>query len=82
MWVEQTPRQIHELLRTYRELHKEIDGTSIISKNAAKAVQSSGENYKVVGKNVKVPEWLKGRIPSGATVYDANTVTQEQMMSN
>jgi hypothetical protein len=77
MWKEQTPRQVYELYKTYRDLHRKEDEPVASSSDSG----FSSTTYETVG-NPSIPEWLKHRIPKGATVYNADTVTQDQMMSN
>ena len=79
MWKEQTPRQVYELFRTYEDLHKEDKPSKTTKSGESRTTQIDSNGYEVVGK-VKIPEWLKSRIPKGATVYSADAVTQEQMM--
>lgn len=64
MWRDQTPRQIFELLKSYKDLHDD-----------SKA-ENDKPRYTVKSKNLKIPGWLKDRIPDGATVYHADDVCQ------
>lgn len=74
MWQEQTPRQVYELYNTYKDLHKDV-GKPIISEDKT---YLNDKTYKTIGKP-KISKWLEDRIPKGATVYNADVVTQEQM---
>lgn len=76
MWDQQTPRQIYELYNTYKDLHKEDNKPTSDGK-----VYSDNKAYNTVGRP-RIPEWLKDKIPDGATVFNADVVSQEQMMSN
>jgi len=65
MWVRQTPRQIYELLKTYADLHKEVNDASTVNKDYT------------VKRDVKIPDWYT--VPKGALVYSADDVTQEEI---
>jgi len=80
MWQEQTPRQVYQLYDTYKDLHKDVDKDVEGSISDGKKY-SSGKTYNTVGKP-KISKWLQEIIPDGATVYNADIVTQEQMMSD
>jgi len=75
MWEKQTPRQVYELYNTYKELHKRDDDDP----GHDGKVYAESKAYSTVGKP-KIPEWLKKRIPDGATVFNADVATQEDIM--
>lgn len=60
MWQEQSPRQIFELLRSFKDMNEDSDKVT------------EDKDYNIKSKNVKIPEWLKDRIPKGADVYHAD----------
>lgn len=61
MWRERTPRQIFQLLKTYKDMNSDPKKKSVEKKN-----------YTVKSKGVKIPEWYKDKIPEGALVYNAD----------
>lgn len=67
MWQEQTPRQIYELLLTYKALHDDSDPSKGKQKTKSK---------KAKRLPVKIPDWYK--VPEGARVYHVDDVTQSE----
>ena len=64
MWEKWSPRQVFELLHSYKEMNKDIDRSG---------KDNSRQNYTVKSKKkVKIPSWLK--VPEGATVYHADHI--------
>jgi hypothetical protein len=71
LWKDQSPRQIFELLKSYREMHEELQKED----GAGNATNSAGKkNYTVKSKGVRIPSWYT--VPEGAVVYDADHVFQ------
>jgi hypothetical protein len=66
MWKEQTPRQVYELLESYRRLNDDSER------------EDKPKTYKTKGKKkVKIPDWYT--VPEGAEVYHADDVTHEDI---
>lgn len=65
MWERQSPRQIFELLQSYKGLNEDSE---------------EGESkFTVKSKGLKISKWLRDKIPDGATVYSADDVYQGDM---
>lgn len=62
MWKNQSPRQVFELLQSYKFV------------NEVSEKGSSEKGYTVKSKEVKIPDWYT--VPEGAKVYSADDVYQ------
>jgi hypothetical protein len=66
---------VYELYNTYKELHKNDDKPTSDGK-----VHTDGKTYSTVGRPI-IPEWLRKKIPDGATIFNADVATQEDIMN-
>jgi len=67
MWEEQSPRQVYQLLQTFRDMNTD-------SEDSESEVEVAKKDYTVKSKNVKLAEWMKDKIPKGANVYHADDI--------
>lgn len=65
MWKDQTPRQIFELLKSFKDMNEDSE---------KKEKDEEKKDYNIKSKNLKIPEWLKDRIPKGANVYHIDDI--------